>query len=144
MRSKLTAILFVIVISIFLLPKTVSGQDADIAGEWVTTNPRTRGITRIVVERSESGWSVRAFGRCHPNDCDWGWVPVLPVGQSVEDNSFATGFAVWDPGFATKYVTLPRTGDNLTVEIVNIFNDRSGRAHYRRKEILKRSGAPEQ
>ena len=143
MKSKFTAIVFVIVTSVILAPQSVSGQDTDIAGEWVATNPRTRGITRVVVARSETGWSVRAFGRCHPNDCDWGWVPVLPVGESVEDHSFATGFAVWSPGFATKYVTLTRTGDSLTVEIVNIFNDCSGRAHYRAREVLKRSVPPE-
>ena len=138
MRSKLTAMIFVIVILIFPAPETVSGQDADIAGEWVTTNQRTRGITRVLVAKGESGWSVQAFGRCHPSDCDWGWVPVMPVGRSVEDHSFATGFAVWDPGFSTKFVTMARTGDHLIVEIVNIFNDRSGRANYRAKEILKR------
>ena len=143
MKLKFTATLFVIVTSILLAPESVPGQDADIAGEWVTTNPRTRGITRIVVARSQAEWSVRAFGRCHPSDCDWGWVPVRPVGRSVEDHSFATGFAVWNAGFATKFVTMARTGDSLTVEIVNIFNDCSGRANYRAKEILKRSDAPE-
>ena len=143
MKTKFAALVVAAVASIFWAPHIVSGQDADIAGEWVTNNPRTRGITRIEVSRSESGWSVRAFGKCHPNDCDWGWVPVLPVGRSVEDHSFATGFAIWDPGFSTKFVTMARTGDGLTVEIVNIFNDRSGRANFRAREILKRHAPPE-
>ena len=142
MKAKFGLILFVAVISICAAPRIVSGQDADIAGEWVTTNPRTRGITRIVVSREDAGWFVQTFGKCHPTDCDWGRVPLHPVGESVEDDSSAGGFAVWDAGFATKFVTMSRRGDTLSVETVTIFKDRSGRANYRMKELLKRSDLP--
>ena len=143
MKAKFSVILGVIVASMFAVPHVISCQDSGLAGEWVTTNARTRGITRIIVSREGAGWSAQTFGRCHPHDCDWGWVPLLPVGASVEDDSFGGGFAVWNAGFATKYVTMLKTGDTLTVETVTIFKDRSRRANFRAKEVLKRDGPME-
>jgi hypothetical protein len=143
MKTKFAAFIFVAVISIFAVPQIISGQEPGLAGEWRTTDPRTRGITRVVVSMEESGSSVQIFGKCHPKDCDWGWVQLHPLGVSVEDHSFAGGFAVWDAGFATKYVTVARAGDTLTVETVTIFNDRSRRANFRVREVLRRQGPPE-
>jgi hypothetical protein len=137
MKAKL-AVLMLAAASLLAMPQAVSCQDADLAGEWVTTNPRTRGITRIVVSMGESGWVAQTFGKCHPSDCDWGWVPLHPMGASVEDHSFYSGFAVWDAGFATKFVTMVRSNDTLTVEVVTVFKDRSRRANFRMKEVLRR------
>ena len=137
MNAKFAALIFVAAF-IFASPQIASCQEEDLAGQWVTTDPRTRGIKRIVISRSESGWVVQTFGKCHPSDCDWGWVSLHPMGESVEDRSFYSGFAVWDAGFATKFVTMVRTGDTLTVEIVTVFKDRSRRANFRMKEVLRR------
>lgn len=143
MKARFAALLFVAAAVLFTLPQTVSSQEPDLVGEWVTINPRTRGITRIVVSKSDSGWAVQTFGKCHPYDCDWGWVELHPVGASVEDHSFASWFAVWDPGFATKFVTMVRTEDTLTVETVSIFKDCSRRGNYRLREVLRRQHTPE-
>ena len=143
MKAKFAALLLVTAASVLLAPQIVSCQEADLAGEWLTTKPRTRGITRIVVSKGESGWTAQTFGKCHPNDCDWGWAELHPMGASVEDHSFDSGFAVWDPGFATKFVTMVRTEDTLKVEVMTIFKDRSGRANFRMREILKRQSTPE-
>ena len=140
MKMRSAGILFIFVTSVFAMPQIVSGQDAGLAGDWRAANPRTRGITRILVSGAETGSSVRAFGKCHPNDCDWGLATLYPVGDSVEDHSFNRGFAVWDSGFATKFVTITKLGDCLAVETVTIFKDRSGRANFRMREVLKRAG----
>jgi hypothetical protein len=114
-------------------------RDADsIAGEWVSVDPHTRGITRVIIAQDGAGWAVQAFGRCHPRDCDWRSVPVVPLGEAVEDNSFRQGFAVWKPGFATKYVTFTLREERLVADIVTVFHDCSGRANFRRTEVLKR------
>ena len=142
MKAKFAVLIFVAA-SVFAFPQVASSQAQDLAGEWVTTNPRTRGLTRIVITKGESGWAAQTFGRCHPNDCDWGWVTLHPIGASVEDHSFYSGFAVWDAGFATKFVTMVKTAETLTVEVVTIFRDRSGRANFRMKEILRRQSTTE-
>ena len=142
MKAKFAVLMFVAA-SVLALPPVASSQEQDLSGEWVTTNPRTRGITRIVISRAESGWVAQTFGRCHPTDCDWGRVPIHPLGESVEDRSFASGFAVWDPGFATKFVTMAMTGDTLKVDVVTIFKDCSRRSNFRMKEVLKRQDVPE-
>jgi hypothetical protein len=138
MKVKFAVLMFVAAASVIVAPQIVSSQEPDLAGEWVTMNPQTRGITRIVVSRGESGWVAQTFGRCHPSDCDWGPVPLYPLGASVEDHSFESGFAVWDAGFATKFVTMTKTEEDLTVETVTIFKDCSRRANFRMKELLRR------
>lgn len=143
MKAKFAVIMLVAAVSVFALPQAVSCQGADLAGEWVTTNQRTRGITRIVISRAESGWVAQTFGRCHPSDCDWGWVPLHPLGKSVEDHSFASGFAVWDAGFSMKFVTMVSVEDTLKVEVVTIFKDCSGRANFLGKEVLRREHPPQ-
>src|SRR3982750_4968948 len=96
-------------------------------GEWINVDPKTRGLTRLVISREENGWGIQAWGRCHPSDCVWGIVPLEPIGKSVTDSSFNRGFAIWDPGFATNYVTLRLEKGHLFAEMITIFKDRSRR-----------------
>ncbi len=114
-------------------------QAHDIEGEWISVNPRTRGISSIVVSQDGSGWSVEAWGKCHPRDCVWGSVALTPIGESVEDGSFNRGFAIWDAGFALKYVTFTVNRDRLTAETITVFKDRSRRASFRSVEVLRRA-----
>lgn len=116
-----------------------SWQTQDIEGEWISVNPRTRGITSIIVSKDGSGWSIQAWGKCHPRDCVWGSVALTPIGESVEDVSFNRGFAIWDAGFAVKYVTLTVVKDRLTAETITVFKDRSRRASFRSVEVLRRA-----
>ena len=114
------------------------GQTSELAGEWVNVDPRTRGLTRLVISRSEKGWNISAWGNCHPRDCVWGSVVIAPVGSSVDDHSFYQGFAVWRAGFATKYVTLKLDNVHLQAEVITIFCDRSGRANFRSVDRFQR------
>jgi hypothetical protein len=139
-KSSLMTI-FLMAFVVFGAYSNAFGQAGDdIAGEWVNVDPQTRGMTRIIVAQDDTGWIVQAFGKCHPTDCEWGWVAIDPLGETVADHSFKKGFAVWDHGFSVRHVTLIRRNDRLTVEIVNIFNDRSRRAGYRRIDVMKRVG----
>ena len=36
---------------------------------WINTDANTRGITKIVIKNTGQ---IKAFGQCHPRDCDWG------------------------------------------------------------------------
>jgi hypothetical protein len=92
-----------------------------------------------VVANGGSGWSVEAWGKCHPTDCVWGKIKLTPIGDAVEDDSFERGFAVWEPGFASKYVEFAMEGDLLRVEVITIFKDRSRRSSFRSVEYFRRA-----
>ena len=108
-------------------------------GEWVNVDPNTRGISRITISSGSNGPGIRAFGRCHPRDCDWGIQTLEAVGRSVEDRDPTEGFAVWDHGFATAYMTLALHGDEMAVETVRIYKDHSGRTNTRTTETFIRA-----
>lgn len=124
---------------IAFLCSTAWGQTDELSGEWVSVSPRTRGITRIVITPEQDGYSVEAWGRCHPRDCEWGRTNLTTLGKSVEDRSFTGGFAVWQPRFASKYLLFSLDRRMLRVETVTIFRDRSGRASYQSVEYLRRA-----
>ena len=46
----------------------------DFAGVWVNVNPKTGGMSRIVLSSAAGGTEmvVHGFGACVPDDCDWG------------------------------------------------------------------------
>jgi hypothetical protein len=137
--TKPCSIVILFVCVLFGSVASAAGQTPDLEGEWANVDLRTRGLTKLVISKTENGWSIGAWGKCHPRDCSWGSVVLAPLGSSVEDYSFNHGFAVWNAGFATKYVTLKLGNGQLTVETINIFRDRSGRAHYRTLDVFQRA-----
>ena len=40
-------------------------------GTWFNTNSSSNGITKLIIK---SNGTIRAYGKCHPRDCDWGSV----------------------------------------------------------------------
>ena len=137
--KKISSIVILFVCVLAVSAFSAEGQTPDLEGEWINVDLRTRGLTRLVISKTENGWSIGAWGKCHPKDCSWGAVVLAPLGNSVEDYSFNRGFAVWNAGFATKYVTLTLSNGQLTAETINIFRDRSGRAHYRTVDVFQRA-----
>lgn len=133
----------VLLVVIFLLASSASyAQSSELEGEWVSMSARTRGITRMVITSEADGYVVEAWGRCHPSDCKWGRTALTRVGKSVEDDSFKSGFAIWEPGFASKHVMLSFERRVLRVETVTVFKDRSRRSSYRVVEYLRRPEEP--
>ena len=112
-------------------------------GDWVTTNPATRGLTRAEVEVGccdqvlngrlvcSPPDSVRLFGRCHPTDCDW----------SVRTGAFQTASGLrltYNQGFATRTVRINALpSGNLRVRVFTNFAD-PGRRDYNMTEIMRR------
>lgn len=117
-RSSLRrALILIAVLGILALASTFAPKSADALcawpeeeGQWVNTDPNTRGLTRIDVrfvcqDQVLNGkpyppgapWYVHLYGSCHPTDCDWG---------EVEAERIGTGhlYAYYDHGFARRYV----------------------------------------
>lgn len=136
-KISLIVILLVCVLTVWVF--SVGGQTPDLEGEWVNVDVRTRGLTKLVISKTEKGWNIGAWGKCHPKDCVWGSTVLAPFGSSVEDYSFNQGFATWNTGFATKYVTLTLAEGQLTAKTITIFRDRSGRANFQNLDVFQKA-----
>lgn len=79
-------------------------------GNWVNADSNTRSITRADLrfvcqdlilngEPHPPGppWYVHLFGKCHPNDCNWGEVGARRLGSGHI-------YAFYDQGFAKRHV----------------------------------------
>jgi hypothetical protein len=101
----------------FIFAATAVAADS-IAGSWINDNPATGGVTRLVVRSDDHQLFVRAWGACHPADCDWGEVQCALHGAGCK--------ATWDHGFATTSMQLlPLEDGRLQVKYKADFHDNS-------------------
>jgi hypothetical protein len=111
----------------FIFAATAVAADP-IAGSWINDNPATGGVTRLVVRSDDHQLFVRAWGACHPADCDWGEVQGALHGAGCK--------ATWDHGFATTSMQLlPLEDGRLQARYKADFHDSSGR-HDRGSEVV--------
>jgi hypothetical protein len=77
---------------------------------------------------------MHAWGKCHPQDCDWGEVGATPYAQDIngkiESNAVAVS-GLFDSGFSQTLVNV-RPGDSnlLRAEVFTRFTDGSKRSGY--------------
>jgi hypothetical protein len=64
-------------------------------GLWVNQSLETQNITRLEIRPEGDELLVHAWGKCHPEDCDWG-----EEATAVADAYDGTLTIVWDHGFA--------------------------------------------
>jgi Gram-negative bacterial TonB protein C-terminal len=107
-----------------------------IAGSWINENPATGGVTRLVIRSDDQQLFVRAWGACHPSDCDWGEVQCALHGAGCK--------ATWDHGFATTSMQLLLLEDGrLQVKYKADFHDNSGRQDRGSEEFFVRGNPPQ-
>jgi hypothetical protein len=122
--------------------QAIAPAPTELVGTWVNVNSNTRGIVKIVVGKSGSDITIRAYGACTPDPCDWGKVTGAAYSKAI-DSSVAKGFtATYDSGFATDLLTgqLKQTsaGPRLVVRDFSHFTDGSTRNDYFNKDTFKR------
>ena len=61
----------------FLTDIPYSDLFADISGTWISTDNNS-GITKLIVT---GGNQIQGYGRCSPQDCDWGKVTLTSTGS---------------------------------------------------------------
>jgi hypothetical protein len=137
---KTTRVIGLVVILAIIQIGSVQADQQDFIGEWVNVNLKTGVLTRLVISDVDNGWAIHAWGKCHPDDCDWKPARLHILSSSVADRSFKYGFAIWEFGFATKYLTLSKDGDRLKVEVVTIFQetDRHQRSNTKHTDLMRR------
>jgi hypothetical protein len=98
-----------------LLPcKYRAGNLVDLSGQWTNINRRTNSITRVEVSNNSS--TIRVYGACHPNDCDWGESPMIAMFDHYK--------VVYNQGFAVRELDVRRSLPNrISVVTRTIYND---------------------
>jgi hypothetical protein len=128
---------------IFLLslPSRLPGSMDSFLGEWKAAG---NGLTKVQIRISGSQLRLPAFGRCHPEDCDWGEVDAQPYAPeacpSVTDTAEVIS-AEFITSFARRLLLAYPTGtDRPRIEVFTVFTDRSGRSPYHAVTLLTRTG----
>lgn len=118
-------------------------QPADFLGTWVNTNSNTRGITKLVVQKTAANnLQIRVFGQCQPQDCDWGETGLTTYGKSVQDSDHTGATASYRKSFANTLLTMelnPRSRSLLNLNSFTEFTDRSNRQNYFSSDSFKKA-----
>lgn len=106
--------------------------DESINGVWVNVDSETAGLTKFVIQDKNGTTTIRAWGSCSPEDCDWGSTPFHRLGDSAGAKTVPFGFATWEKGFSTSHCSLEKKDKNVvTLTVHTIFKDSSKRTNYR-------------
>ena len=128
---------------LLLIAPAASANINQFSGTWKNIDPETGGLTTLKIEVKGTRVGIWAWGKCHPQDCAWGYAEGTAYGPSVSDNLVETAQVV-----STLYITSfsqtilvirPVEGGQLEVELMTKFTDQSGRASYRLVERFGRA-----
>lgn len=104
---------------------------------WKNIDANTGGITRIEITKSGNNVFVHVWGKCHPEDCDWGVVKAFPYAENVSQsmiNNTQVVSAVYNTNFSeTVLVIRLLSANKLQIEVYTRFTDNSGRNNYTKK-----------
>jgi len=103
-------------------------------GTWKNADPNTGGITKLTISGNANSLKMRAWGKCHPQDCDWGEVSAYAyatgVSSNLEQNAQAVS-AIFTTGFSqTQVIVKPLGSNRLRADVYTRFTDGSGRSNY--------------
>jgi hypothetical protein len=84
-------------------------------GIWTSEDVETRGVTKLVVLRKGPDVFVHAWGKCHPQDCDWGEAKA-----TIEENILKVTW-YWEGGERDMSIRLD--GSRLRTETVHVYKD---------------------
>ena len=116
---------------------------SDFKGNWINADNNTRGMTQLKIRTQGKKVWVRAFGQCHPTDCDWGEVKGAAyannAGQNLKRKANLVS-AEFKPGHSRTFVTITKLNNNrLKVNSFTHFTDGSGRANYHKSMVFRRA-----
>jgi hypothetical protein len=133
--------LFIALAAMLAQPAFAAGY-GDFIGNWRNENAATSDITRLKIRAERGGLFVRAWGQCHPVDCDWGAVSSVEYSYSPAANpaTSATDIVlIFTTSFARKIMILTdRPGDRLSYTIYTNYTDRSGRKPFVTRGTLRK------
>ncbi len=121
--------LFAAAAAIFCFLAAARADVADFYGNWENASRDASGITHIQVNPAGGNRvSVRAYGDCHPIECNWGLVEGQSYSAAPHSRDVESISATFETGFARKQIILRKgPSGELLFEVLTEFSDRSGR-----------------
>lgn len=117
---------------------TIATSRPTLAGDWVNVDPNTNGMTRLTIGQSDAGYTFHGYGKCHPQDCDWGEIPAAPVTAGADQLWGSYNF-----GFKKTHITVRPDDNELEATVVNDYADGDGRTDRTDFYRLRRADAPQ-
>lgn len=106
-------------------------------GEWINTNPATRGIVKAVIRRELDDVFVQILGAASPSPRNWGEARVEALySSSVQALDAMALTATYDFGFLETRLEANLSLGLLVIANFNTFRDDSGRANYFSREFF--------
>lgn len=96
------------------------GVIAAATDNWVNADPNTSSLTKI--NFLDAGANLNTWGKCSPQDCDWGKAKVDPL----VGNPNYTHCAIYNQGFVLRTIYFKKVGTTMNVFMVSKFNDARG------------------
>lgn len=116
-------ILAALILAAFSFGSPVNAETCEIhelEGSWVNVRAEKKTLHSIdvktVCEQNSdiTKLKIRAFEKCHPRDCSWGWSELVDLGQGELVAVFKTFIAV-------RRLELSTIGNRLRVSVVTDF-----------------------
>jgi hypothetical protein len=109
-------------------------------GRWVNTDPNTRGIASIVIERNDEHFSVSVWGVGAEGLIDWPTTQATALANLEEEaGQRAVALAAdFDLGFMSAETYLRVNKGVLVIVLFVTFHDDSGRSNYLNREFFYR------
>ena len=124
-------------------PSTLHAQLQRFSGAWSNISSQTRTLTRLRVDVVGPQVTIHAWGKCVPQDCDWGAVDGVTYGPSIHADPIQATRALLGSfvgrGRETLLVIHFTDNDQLDVEIFARYTDRSGRSNVNESAAFQRA-----
>ena len=125
-------------------PATRTLNVEGLLGRWRNTNPKTSGLSEIVITRERTGFVVSLVGVGPDGPIHW---PVTEgiVLANLEEEAGQKAVAIaanFDLGFMTAETHLRVNKGVLVIVLVVSFRDDSGRSDYINREFFYRAAEP--
>ncbi len=132
--------LWQIVLGAVLITAAASGASlSSYHGSWLGRG----GIKEVKITTIYGAPTVEVYGKCASSACSWGKARLIPYGPSVSSNiarNTVALSAIYRKRFADRLLIIRKIGSiRIRVDVFTRFKDRSGRANYHKRYILRRS-----
>jgi len=128
---------------IFLFSLTIDAQMSKFVGNWQNTNNQTNGVTRVRISRNGNNAFAHLWGKCTPNDCDWGRrsaTKYAPNSTGSEVNNTTALSTSFNSGGIRRFVLFRLIGSTtLEAEVFTTFASGDNRNNYVRKHRFRKS-----
>jgi hypothetical protein len=142
MQMKRIMLVWGIVVCALLMAYPCYANINQFVGHWHNSDPNTKGITQLQITVQGNNVFVHAWGKCHPQDCDWKAVPGYAYADNVSQNVMAGALAVtafYKTGFSETIIVLHAARNQLRANTFTRFTDNRGRSNYTEVYTFKKA-----